>query len=164
MKYAILCVLCTIAALCTQTLARAGKQDICEDVIAEARENILAQKQDITGKKNADDEAIIGAMLRGLGAIYGWTVDEHGAKLCAAAIMEQSSRWKKAVEAVKEHRFIPYLLVLGYPLMWEREHKKLLAAKADAAEAIGRNAVYDFATGNFGNYAVLREWFRQKGA
>ena len=162
MNYSILCTLLAWAALSAPSCA-VQQSNTCEDVIALAREQIMAQKHNVMGLENADnDDAIISDMLRGIGAVYGWTTGEHGARACARAIMNESRRWKEAAAAVKAHRFNPFILMLGYPLMFEREHKQLLRAKADVAEAIGHNAVYDFATGSFGNYAVLREWFGRR--
>ncbi len=162
MTHFIVCALCTIAVLNVASLAAAGART-CEDVIADAREKIMAQKHNVMGMETAaaDDEAIIGAMLRGIGAVYSWTAAKETAVKCAASVLAGSERWNRAAEAVKEHRFNPMILMLGYPLMFEQVHKKLLTAKADVAESIGRNAVYDFATGNFGNYPVLREFFQQ---
>ena len=124
-------------------------------IIADARQKIMEAKE--------SDEAIVGEMLREIGTVYGWKASQNDAETCARIVLEKSCEWHEANEAVKGHRFNPLLLMIGYPQMWEREHKKLLERKAGIVQTIGENIIESFAIGEFLISPVLKEYFRREG-
>ncbi len=141
---------------CTAIIAEAQRQ-IMETMKSDA--SFFAGTQAEIAKAKERDVTVIGEMLLGLGEVYGWSSDQERARKCARMILDGSPEWLAAADAARNHKFHHTLLVLGYPLMWEREHEKLLSRKADEAETIGKNAQDDFATGAFDGFPALKENF-----